>query len=325
MLAAWAPSCGFAATCASRIIRPCAQPSARARCWPSSCSIPRCSGLPATRGSRSCTAACATSTSRRAPPWCCAAVIRSTSCRRSPPRSAPTTCSPPPTSVPTDGRATSASGARSGVTSCASARRTPSPRAMSARAPTARTGCSHRSHGRGGLHGWDAPSTRRSRWRRGIGGEPIPDAPRAVTLPPGEHAALARLAQLHRVIDGYATRRGVPADDAGTSRLSVYLKYGCLHPRQVLDRVGSGRDADRLRSELAWRDFYAHVLAAWPHTAREPFRAELAALPTDDDDRLYERGRPGPRAIRPSMPACASCSGSRGCTTACACSSPRSS
>lgn len=59
------------------------------------------------------------------------------------------------------------------------------------------------------------------------------------------------------------------ADLDSTSRMSVYLKYGCVHPRTLLADVrGEDASSATLRSELAWRDFYADVLHHNPRSAR---------------------------------------------------------
>jgi deoxyribodipyrimidine photo-lyase len=65
--------------------------------------------------------------------------------------------------------------------------------------------------------------------------------------------------------------------------MSVHLKYGAVHPRTLLaDLAGrAGEGADTLRTELAWRDFYADVLWHHPETARENFDRRYDALPWD--------------------------------------------
>jgi len=113
--------------------------------------------------------------------------------------------------------------------------------------------------------------------------EPSP-IPVGVDLPaPGEAAAHDRLEQfLADGVDDYADRRDQPAID-GTSRLSPYLKFGCLHPRQVLVHLGDGGPpgAAAVRSELAWREFYADVLFHRPETAHRSFLAKMAPMRTD--------------------------------------------
>ena len=61
-----------------------------------------------------------------------------------------------------------------------------------------------------------------------------------------------------RGLDDYADERDRPDLD-GTSRMSVHLKCGEIHPRTLLADLGDP-DRRRFRRELAWREFYADVL-----------------------------------------------------------------
>ena len=126
-----------------------------------------------------------------------------------------------------------------------------------------------------------------------------PDLGDTTLLPPGEVAGRERLERF--LADGvrdYAERRNQPATE-GTSRLSPYLKYGCVHPRTVVAGLGRGRGADGLRTELAWRDFYGTILAARPDSARAALRPAMEDLRTDAgpgaDDRFaaWAEGRTG--------------------------------
>ncbi|WP_245573966.1 cryptochrome/photolyase family protein [Amycolatopsis nigrescens] len=101
----------------------------------------------------------------------------------------------------------------------------------------------------------------------------IPDSPELgrTSLPePGERAA-RELWQEFRAegLDSYDEQRDRP-DLAGTTRISPYLRWGCVHPRTLLaDLAGDrGAGAGALRSELAWREFHADVLWHRPETAR---------------------------------------------------------
>lgn len=90
-------------------------------------------------------------------------------------------------------------------------------------------------------------------WSTGVRSDGIPpEPPLSATLPPaGEPAALARLdAFMAGPGSDYDTKRDEPEADA-TTRLSPYLKFGCIHPRQVLDRLGRSKAHEKLRSELA--------------------------------------------------------------------------
>jgi deoxyribodipyrimidine photo-lyase len=126
----------------------------------------------------------------------------------------------------------------------------------------------------------------------GVRSDALPAAPLVTaTLPePGEaaaHRALERF--VANDLDDYAARRNDPAADA-TSRLSAYLKWGCLHPRQLLRRL-DGRVAahETFAKELAWRDFYADVLEAWPASARRSWNEQMTEFEVDTDRRSDDR------------------------------------
>jgi deoxyribodipyrimidine photo-lyase len=153
-------------------------------------------------------------------------------------------------------------------------------------------------------HGWRAPATAigaRVRWHdasdgtNGTNGTGIPADPRlpaGLDLPePGE--AAARRAW-RRFRDGslqeYADLRDRPDLDR-TSHLSVYLKWGCIHPRTLLADLGPSDET--FRRELAWREFYASVLHHWPDSAREYFQPKLAALPYAPPGAAFDAWRDG--------------------------------
>ena len=122
-------------------------------------------------------------------------------------------------------------------------------------------------------HGWPSPVGPPTgvRWA-GADSELTPSGlavdPAIATLPPAGEAAASDL--LGAFIDGpvaaYGEDRDRP-DRAGTSRLSPHLRFGTLHPRQVLARLPEGGSGDAFRSELAWREFYADVLWHRPDSA----------------------------------------------------------
>jgi len=94
--------------------------------------------------------------------------------------------------------------------------------------------------------------------------------PETVTadLPAAGERAAADLVE--RFLDGpvanYGDDRNRP-DLEGTSRLSPHLRFGTVHPRQLLARVPQNPSGETFRSELAWREFYADVLWHRPDSA----------------------------------------------------------
>jgi deoxyribodipyrimidine photo-lyase len=127
---------------------------------------------------------------------------------------------------------------------------------------------------------------------------PDPPLPAGLELPEaGEAAAHRRWADFLDVIDDYADDRDKPALDA-TSRLSVHLKYGEIHPRTLLADLAGLRSAGAAtyRKELAWREFYAGVLFARPDTARDYLKPDYGRMRYDDPAehlRAWQEGRTG--------------------------------
>lgn len=126
-------------------------------------------------------------------------------------------------------------------------------------------------------------------------GDVTPTADPALLLEPSEAAARARLATWSRsdALRDYADGRD-RLDLEGTSRLSQDLRWGLLSPVEVLDRVGGeGSGPTRFRTEIAWRDFYAHLLWHQPRVARRAFREELDDVAWSSDADAIEAWKTG--------------------------------
>jgi deoxyribodipyrimidine photo-lyase len=151
-------------------------------------------------------------------------------------------------------------------------------------------------------HGWERPAKpARARFVRDLKGSGIPPAPStaATVLPAGEAAGRAVLDDfLDGPVRAYADQRNRP-DRPGTSRLSAHLKYGTVHPRTVLARLGRAKGESTFGREVCWREFYADVLWHRPDTARGAFNPAMAPMQVDEGpeaDRRFEawaEGRTG--------------------------------
>ena len=87
----------------------------------------------------------------------------------------------------------------------------------------------------------------------------------------------------------YDERRDFPALDA-TSHLSPFLKYGVIHPRQLLAESDARSKAQAtFQSELAWRDFYADVLFHQPRSAWENLDRRFDDIQLDTGQRARDR------------------------------------
>ncbi|MFI5935934.1 cryptochrome/photolyase family protein [Actinoplanes sp. NPDC051494] len=144
---------------------------------------------------------------------------------------------------------------------------------------------------------WDA-----AKWRDEVA------TPRAITLPPG--VTVGQLPALPEgespdALDGGETegRRRLktwlghvgPYDDLhddlpadGTSRLSAYLRFGCVSPLVVANaaRAMDGPGPAAFVRQLCWRDFYYQVVSAFPKISTEAYRKSGDLEWRDDPDAL---------------------------------------
>ena len=93
-------------------------------------------------------------------------------------------------------------------------------------------------------------------------------------------------AWLRNVADYDDVHDDLPAD--GTSRLSAYLRFGCVSPlalaRTVRELPGPGPEA--FVRQLCWRDFYYQVTAAFPNISTAAYRTTGDVDWRDDQDAL---------------------------------------
>jgi deoxyribodipyrimidine photo-lyase len=128
-------------------------------------------------------------------------------------------------------------------------------------------------------------------WRQGDG------APRKLSVPPELNAG--RLPSLESLTAGRTSPRRLPGgegegrrlmrtflrdglggyeeghDDLAeerTSRLSAYIRWGCVSPLELAREAGERRGGAAFVRQLCWRDFHHQVLAATPSLPRRDYR-----------------------------------------------------
>ena len=144
-------------------------------------------------------------------------------------------------------------------------------------------------------HGWRAPAPDvEASYVMPLDCHGFPEAPELpFSLPAaGERAALDRWATFRaRGLAEYDAARNLPALD-GTSAMSHHLRWGEIHPRTILADLSDREADDVFRKEIAWREFYADVLAQRPESARRSLDARFDADFAWDDgpeaDALFE-------------------------------------
>ena len=144
-------------------------------------------------------------------------------------------------------------------------------------------------------HGWRGPARTGAGCARWIdpadvgGAVDIPEGGADLDLPAGEDAALEQWkAFTANGIDTYHDDRNRPDLD-GTSRMSAHLKFGTIHPRTMVADLDSSPGAQAYLRELAFRDFYAAVLHAWPRSAWWNWNSGFDAMATDDGPEARRR------------------------------------
>ncbi len=125
--------------------------------------------------------------------------------------------------------------------------------------------------------------------------DPIP-AHDPAPQPAGETGAMDRLLAWLDDVDAYPDTRDLPAVP-GTSVLSTALRMGTLGPRTVLDVVGTSTEGrDGFVRQLAWRDWYAHLLLENPTMPDAAIRPEYDAIRWREDPAgldAWKQGRTG--------------------------------
>ena len=122
---------------------------------------------------------------------------------------------------------------------------------------------------------------------------------------PGEKAAESQLLTfLDDAVVGYPDDRDIPSI-RGTSRLSPYLHFGEISPRQIFYQVRSSveqshsesRDAaESFLRQIGWREFSYHMLAAFPETSHKPLYEKFEYFQWVDDRHrleLWQKGQTG--------------------------------
>ncbi|MFC0005439.1 cryptochrome/photolyase family protein [Micromonospora siamensis] len=110
--------------------------------------------------------------------------------------------------------------------------------------------------------------------------------------PGGESHARRRLKQWLPTLARYDDIHDDMAGDE-TSRLSPYLRFGCVSPLAVAERAGD-RSHPFVR-QLCWRDFYYQVTAAFPEISTKAYRRGASEDWRYDDEAMaaWTEGRTG--------------------------------
>lgn len=114
----------------------------------------------------------------------------------------------------------------------------------------------------------------------------------------GTAVALERLRSFKKKVRDYGVNRDIPSVD-GTSRLSIFFKNGSLTGAQViaeleLDRPGKLLEGEeKFLKEIAWREFYYHILSNFPYVEKRAFLEKFENLKWENRDAFFEAWKAG--------------------------------
>ncbi|MFU8848427.1 MAG: cryptochrome/photolyase family protein [Opitutales bacterium] len=113
-----------------------------------------------------------------------------------------------------------------------------------------------------------------------------------------EEAAKRQLEQfLAEPVNDYDYARDLPMEP-GTSRLSPYLHWGLIGPRQVMHRLHARHDLRAsgpqvYAKEIYWREFAYNVLYHFPHTPDAPLQEKYTDFPWEADQSFLKSWQTG--------------------------------
>ncbi len=149
------------------------------------------------------------------------------------------------------------------------------------------------------------PTLRRLPPVAGVAGEHDLPAFDSVDPDAGERRAVERLRRfINEKAMKYHELRDIPGV-AGTSRLSPDLAHGTISIRRVFQDTRTAASAARgnarkgfetFLGELIWREFYYHILSAFPHVTRQSFKMQMDRIRWRRDRKLFDswcEGRTG--------------------------------
>jgi deoxyribodipyrimidine photo-lyase len=88
--------------------------------------------------------------------------------------------------------------------------------------------------------------------------------------------------------------------DKNTSHLSAYIKFGCVSIREVYQEFSN---IESFINELTWREFFAHVLDAYPEVVGQSYQNKFRKIKWSKNKSHFEKWKQGNTGV-PIVDAC---------------------
>jgi deoxyribodipyrimidine photo-lyase len=110
----------------------------------------------------------------------------------------------------------------------------------------------------------------------------------------GSGPGLEHLHKFETKVKNYENNRDYPHLD-GTSKLSVYLRHGCISIRDMVNVALNQRNsgADKWLMELIWREFYQTIFFHFPEVNDTPFQEKFRDLVFPTSEEYLEKFKQG--------------------------------
>ncbi len=89
------------------------------------------------------------------------------------------------------------------------------------------------------------------------------------------------------VLKDYAETRNFPANENGTSHLSVHLRFGTVSVRQLVQKASTTNE--QFLNELIWREFFMMILFHFPTVTKQAFKQKYDDIPWRRSEADFER------------------------------------
>ncbi len=93
------------------------------------------------------------------------------------------------------------------------------------------------------------------------------------------------------VVKNYGSTRNFPGNENSTTKLGIHFRFGTISIRKKAMKAAELSEV--YLSELIWRDFYAQILANFPHVVEGAFRSQYGRVAWRDSKEDFERWKTG--------------------------------
>lgn len=93
------------------------------------------------------------------------------------------------------------------------------------------------------------------------------------------------------IVKMYGDTRNFPAQDQGTTRLGIHLRFGTISPRKLAKLALATNEI--FLNELIWREFFMQILYHFPQVVHQSFKSQYDNIEWRNNEEEFSRWREG--------------------------------